>query len=61
MIEAVSKGTAGQMMVNRQVPKPIWNTSNNTCKIPEISGKQPSKEGEPKCYKCGQKGLSVQN
>ena len=43
-------------MANRQVPKPIQNTSSNTRKIPEISGKQPSKEGELKCYGCGQKG-----
>ena len=56
MIGAVLKGTARQMMANRQVPKPIWNTSSNTHKIPEISGKQPSKEGELKCYECGQKG-----
>ena len=42
--------------MNRQVPKPIWNTSSNTCKIPEATGKQPSKEGELKCYECGQKG-----
>ena len=56
MIGAVLRGTARQMMVNRQVPKPIWNTSSNTCIIPETSGKQPSKEGELKCYECGQKG-----
>ena len=56
MIGAVLKGTVGQTMTNRQVPKLIWNMSSNTCKIPEISGKQPSKEGELKCYKCGQKG-----
>ena len=30
--------------------------SSNTCKIPETTGKQPSKEGELKCYECGQKG-----
>ena len=30
--------------------------SSNTCKIPEATGKQPLKEGELKCYKCGQKG-----
>ena len=30
--------------------------SSNTCKIPEATGKQPSKEGELKCYECGQKG-----
>ena len=56
MIGAVPRGTARQTMVNRQVPKPIQNMSSNTCKIPEISGKQPSKEGELKCYECGQKG-----
>ena len=39
-----------------QVPKPIWKMSGNTCKIPETTGKQPSKEGELKCYECGQKG-----
>ena len=53
MIGAVPKGTVGQTMVNRQVPKPIQNTSRNTHKIPEISGKQPLKEGELKCYECG--------
>ena len=36
--------------------KPIQNTSSNTHKIPEATGKQPSKEGELKCYECGQKG-----
>ena len=56
MIERVLKGTAGQSTVNRQLSKPIQNTSNNTCKIPEATGKQPSKEGELKCYECGQKG-----
>ena len=30
--------------------------SSNTHKIPETTGKQPSKEGELKCYECGQKG-----
>ena len=30
--------------------------SSNTHKIPEVTGKQPSKEGELKCYECGQKG-----
>ena len=30
--------------------------SSNTHKIPETAGKQPSKEGELKCYECGQKG-----
>ena len=56
MIGAVLRGAAGQVMANRQVPKSIWHTSSNTCKIPETSGKQPSKEGELKCYECGQKG-----
>ena len=58
MIGAVLKGTARQMMINRQSSKPIWNTSINTQKIPETSGKQPLKEGELKCYECGQKGVS---
>ena len=49
MIGAVLKSTVRQTMVNRQVPKPIWNTSSNTCKVPETSGKQSSKEGELKC------------
>ena len=56
MIGAASRGTARQMIANRQVPKPIWNMSSNTHKIPEATGKQPLKEGELKCYKCGQKG-----
>ena len=56
MIGAVPKGTDGQTMANKQVSKPIQNMSSNICKIPEISGKQPSKEGELKCYECGQKG-----
>ena len=56
MIGAVVKGTIRQTMVNRQVSKPIWNTSSNTQKIPETSGRQPLKEGELKCYECGQKG-----
>ena len=43
-------------MANKQVPKPIWNMSSNTWKIPETSGKQTLKEGELKCYECGQKG-----
>ena len=30
--------------------------SSNTHKIPETTGKQPSEEGELKCYECGQKG-----
>ena len=56
MIGAVPRGTARQAMANRQVPKPIQNTSSNIHKIPETSGKQSSKEGELKCYKYGQKG-----
>ena len=56
MIGAVPRGAAGQAMANRQVPKLIQHTSSNTCKIPETSGKQPSKEGELKSYECGQKG-----
>ena len=56
IIGAAPRGTAGQITMNRQVPKPIQNTSSNTCKIPEATGKQPSKEGELKCYECGQKG-----
>ena len=56
MIEVALKGTTGQIRTNRQVTQPIWKTSNNTHKIPETTGKQPSKEGKLKCYKCGQKG-----
>ena len=56
IIEVALRGTTGQMMMNRQVPKPIRKMSSNTCKIPETTGKQPSKEGELKCYECGQKG-----
>ena len=56
MIGAALRGTAGHMTTNRQVPKPIWNMSSNTRKMPEATGKQPSKEGELKCYECGQKG-----
>ena len=41
MIGAAPRGTAGQTTANRQVPKPIQNTSSNTCKIPETTGKQP--------------------
>ena len=55
MIGVAPRGTTGQTMMNRQVPKPIQNTSSNTHKIPETTGKQPSK-GELKCYECGQKG-----
>ena len=56
MIGVAPKGTTGQTMTNRQVTQPIQKTSSNTRKIPEITGKQPLKEGELKCYKCGQKG-----
>ena len=56
MIGTALRGTVGQMTMNRQVPKPTQNMSSNTHKIPEATGKQPSKEGELKCYECGQKG-----
>ena len=56
MIEVAPKGTTGQIRTNREVTQPIWKTSSNTHKIPETTGKQPLKEGELKCYKCGQKG-----
>ena len=56
MIGVAPRGTTGQTTTNRQVTQPIWKTSSNTCKIPETTGKQPLKEGELKCYECGQKG-----
>ena len=56
MIEVAPNGTTEHTMTNRQVTQPSWKTSSNTHKIPERTGKQPSKEGELKCYKCGQKG-----
>ena len=56
MIEVALKGTTGQIRMNRQVTQPIWKASSNTRKIPETTGKQPLKEGELKCYECGQKG-----
>ena len=56
MIEVALKGTTRQIRTNRQATQPIWKTSSNTRKIPETTGKQPLKEGELKCYKCGQKG-----
>ena len=56
MIEVAPKGTTGQIRTNRQVTQPIRKTSSNTHKIPETTGKQPSKEGKLKCYECGQKG-----
>ena len=55
-IEVAPKGTTGQIRTNRQVTQPIWKMSSNTHKIPETTVKQPSKEGELKCYECGQKG-----
>ena len=58
MIEVAPKGTTGQIRTNRQVAQPIQKMSSNTHKIPETTGKQPSKEGELKCYECD---LSVQN
>ena len=57
MLGAVLKGTVRQTMMNRQSSKPIQNMSRNTHKIPETSAKQLLKEGELKCYECGQKGL----
>ena len=56
MIGVAPKGTTGQIRTNRQVTQPVWKMSNNTHKIPETTGKQPLKEGELKCYECGQKG-----
>ena len=56
MIEVALKGTTGQIRTNRQIAQPIQKTSRNTRKIPETTGKQPLKEGELKCYECGQKG-----
>ena len=64
MIEVALRGTTGHTRMNRQVAQPIWKMSSNTHKIPETTGKQPLKEGELKCYECGQKDtcdLSVQN
>ena len=43
MIEVAQKGTTGKIRTNRQVTQPIRKTSSNTCKIPETTGKQPSK------------------
>ena len=56
MIEVAPKGTTGQIRMNRQVAQPIRKLSSNTHKITETTGKQPLKEGELKCYECGQKG-----
>ena len=56
MIEVEPKGTTGQIRTNRQATQPIRKMSSNTRKKPETTGKQPSKEGELKCYECGQKG-----
>ena len=55
-IEVAPTGTTRQIRTNRQVTQPIQKMSSNTHKIPETTGKQPSKEGELKCYECGQKG-----
>ena len=55
-IEVAPKGTTVQIRMNRQVTQPIRKASSNTHKIPEITGKQPLKEGKLKCYECGQKG-----
>ena len=46
MIGVAPRGTTGPTRTNRQVTQPIWKTSSNTCKIPEMTGKQPLKEGE---------------
>ena len=56
MIGVAPRGTTGQAMMNRQISKPICKTSSNTHKISETTGEQPLKEGELKCYECGQKG-----
>ena len=50
MIEIAPKGTTGQIRMNKPVAQPIQKTSSNTRKIPETTGKQPSKEGGLKCY-----------
>ena len=55
MIGVALRGTTGQTTTNRQVTQPIQKMSSNTHKIPETAGKQPLKEGELKCYECGQK------
>ena len=46
MIEVAPKGTTGQIRTNRQVTQLIRKTSSNTHKIPESTGKRPSKEGK---------------
>ena len=56
MIEVALKGSTGQIRMNRQGTQLIRKMSSSTCKIPETTGKQPSKEGELKCYECGQEG-----
>ena len=56
MIGTVPRGTTRQLVTNRHLVKPIRNMNNNTHKTPETTGKQPSKEGELRCYECGQKG-----
>ena len=64
MIEVAPKGTTGQIRMNRQVTQPIQKMSSNTRKIPETTGKQPSKEGELNVMNVAKKDtcdLSVQN
>ena len=64
MIGAVLRGTARQVTVNRQVPKPIQNMSSNTCKIPEISGNNLQKKVNLNVMNVARKdtcNLSVQN
>ena len=56
MIRPVPKGTVIQPVASRPPPKPNRHTSTSTRRLPEATGKQPSKEGELKCYECGQKG-----
>ena len=58
MIGVAPRGTIGQTMMNRQVPKPIQNMSSNTYKIPEATGKQPLKEDELKAMNVARKDTS---
>ena len=44
MIGVALRGTTGQTMMNREVTQPIRKMSSNTHKIPEATGKQPSKK-----------------
>ena len=48
MIEVALKGSTGQIRMNRQGTQLIRKMSSSTCKIPETTGKQPSKEGDRK-------------